>query len=156
MSEILISPVIVWAIIGVVLIIIELMSVTFVFAFFGVGALIVSLTTWTGITPGLSSQFAVFSVSSLLLMFALRKTAKKLFFGSHDIPPDYKGQKVRVVKAIPVGGEGAISYRGSEWIAFSASADSIPEGSTVEIISLDGIRAKVTSIEYTTSKRELL
>jgi membrane protein implicated in regulation of membrane protease activity len=143
------SPVVVWAIIGIVLIIIELMSVTFVFAFFGVGALIVSLTAWAGITPGINGQFSVFAVSSLLMMFALRKTAKKLFFGSHDVPPDYKGQKVKVVKAIPVGGEGAISYRGSEWIAFSESVDTIPKGSTVEIISLDGIRAKVTSIDYT-------
>jgi membrane protein implicated in regulation of membrane protease activity len=144
MSETLLSPVIVWAIIGVVLIIIELMSVTFVFAFFGVGALIVSLTTWADITPGLNSQLVVFAVSSILLMFALRKTAKKLFFGHHDVSPAYKGEKVKVVKAIPVGGEGSISYRGSEWIAFSDSADTIREGSTVEIISLDGIRAKVT------------
>jgi hypothetical protein len=147
MSETLMSPVIVWAIIGVVLIIIELMSLTFVFAFFGVGALIVSITAWAGITPGLNGQFVVFSVSSLLMMFALRKTAKKLFFGSHDKPPDYKGQMVKVVKAIPTGGEGAISYRGSEWIAYSESADAIREGSTVEIISLDGIRAKVTYIK---------
>jgi membrane protein implicated in regulation of membrane protease activity len=80
-------------------------------------------------------------------MLAFRKTAKKLFFGSHDKAPDYKGQKVKVVKAIPAGGEGAISYRGSEWIAFSESSDTISEGSAVEIISLDGIRAKVTSIK---------
>jgi membrane protein implicated in regulation of membrane protease activity len=83
----------------------------------------------------------------LLLMFAFRKTAKKLFFGSYDVPPAYKGEKVKVVKAIPVGGEGAISYRGSVWIAFSESADTIPEGSTVEFISLDGIRAQVTPIK---------
>jgi hypothetical protein len=111
-----------------------------------VGALIVSLTTWIGLTPELSGQLVVFSVSSLLLMLALRKTAKRLFFGHHDIPPDYKGQKVKVIKAIPAGGEGAISYRGSEWIAFSESAEPIAGGSTVEIVSLDGIRAKVTSI----------
>jgi membrane protein implicated in regulation of membrane protease activity len=147
MFESFMSPVIVWAIIGIILIIIELMSLTFVFAFFGVGALIVSLTTWAGITPGISSQLAVFAVSSLFMLFVLRKTAKKLFFGSHDVPPDYKGQKVKVVKAVPVGGEGAISYRGSVWIAFSESTEAIPEGSTVEIISLDGIRAKVKFIE---------
>ncbi|MCX6145562.1 MAG: NfeD family protein [Ignavibacteriales bacterium] len=147
MFESFMSPVIVWAIVGIVLIIIELMSLTFVFAFFGVGALIVSLTTWAGITPGISSQLAVFAVSSLFMLFVLRKTAKKLFFGSHDIPPDYKGQKVKVVKAIPVGGEGAISYRGSVWIAFSESAEPILDGSTVEIVSLDGIRAKVKYIE---------
>jgi membrane protein implicated in regulation of membrane protease activity len=150
MYETLVSPVVIWAIIGVILIIVELMSMTFVFAFFGVGALIVSITTWAGLTPGLNSQLAVFAVSSLLMTFVLRKTAKKLFFGSHDIPPDYKGQKVRVVKAIPVGHEGAISYRGSEWIAFSDSTETISEGSMVEIVSLDGIRAKVKYIEQTT------
>ena len=150
MYDTLVSPVIIWAIVGVILIIVELMSLTFVFAFFGVGALIVSLTTWAGITPGLNSQLAVFSVSSLFMLFVLRKTAKKLFFGSHDIAPDYKGEKVKVVKAISVGGEGAVSYRGSEWIAFSDSAETIPEGSTVEIVSLDGIRAKVKYIEQAT------
>ena len=147
MSEPLISPVIVWAVLGVVLIIIEMNHLAFVLAFFGLGALIVSVTTWVGITPGLNSQLAVFSISSLLMLVALRKTAKKLFFGSHDMPPDYKGQKVKVVKAIPVGGEGSVSYRGSVWIAFSDSANSIPEGSTVEIVSLDGIRTKVIFVE---------
>jgi len=147
MGQTFMSPVIVWAIIGVVLIILELAHFTFVFTFFGVGALIVSVTTWIGITPGLSSQLAVFSISSLLLLFVLRKTARKLFFGSHDIQPDYKGQKVKVVKSIPVGREGAISYRGSEWIAFSESDSPIPEGSIVQIVSLDGIRAKVIFIE---------
>jgi membrane protein implicated in regulation of membrane protease activity len=147
MNEILMSPVIVWAVIGVILIIIELMSLTFVFAFFGIGALIVAVTAWIGLTPELSSQLAIFSASSLLMMLVFRKTAKKLFFGSHDIPPDYKGHKVKVVKAIPVGGEGAISYRGSEWIAFSESSEMIREGSTVEIISIEGIRVKVKFIE---------
>lgn len=141
------SPVIVWAIIGVVLIILELVHFTFVFTFFGAGALIVSITTWAGITPGLSGQLAVFSITSLFMLFVLRKTAKKLFFGSHDIPPDYKGQKVKVVKTIPVGGEGAVSYRGSIWIAFSDSSNPISEGRTVEIVSLDGIRTKVIFIE---------
>jgi membrane protein implicated in regulation of membrane protease activity len=123
------------------------MSLTFVFAFFGIGALIVAVTAWIGLTPELSSQLAIFSASSLLMMLVFRKTAKKLFFGSHDIPPDYKGHKVKVVKAIPVGGEGAISYRGSEWIAFSESSEAIREGSTVEIISIEGIRVKVKFIE---------
>jgi membrane protein implicated in regulation of membrane protease activity len=147
MGETFMSPVIVWAIVGIVLIILELTHFTFVFTFFGAGALIVSITTLAGITPSMSGQLAVFSITSLVMLFVLRKTAKKLFFGSHDIPPDYKGQKVKVVKAIPVGGEGSISYRGSVWIAFSDSVDPISEGSTVEIISLDGIRAKVTFIE---------
>ena len=140
------SPV-VWAVIGIILIILELAHYTFVLTFFGVGALIVSLTTWIGMTPGMSGQLAVFSVTSLLLLLALRKTAKKLFFGNHDLQPDYKGQRVKVLKEIPVGGEGTISYRGSVWIAFSESDTPIPEGSSVEIVSIDGIRTKVVPVK---------
>ena len=156
MVDLVLSPVIIWAIIGVVLIIIELMSVTFVFAFFGAGALIVSLTTWIGLTPGLNGQIGVFSVSSLLMMLALRATARRLFFGSHDTPPDDKGQKVKVVRAIPAGGEGAMSYRGSERIAFSESREGIHAGSTVEIVSLHGIRAKLIPTDQTFSRKEIV
>ena len=88
-------PAIVWAVIGIVLIIIELLSVTFVLVFFGVGALIVAATTWVGITPGLSGQLAVFSVSSFAILFAFRKMMKRVFFGSHDVKPDYAGQNVK-------------------------------------------------------------
>ncbi len=136
-----------WAVVGVVLIIVELMGRTFVLVFFGLGALIVSVTTWLGLTPSLGGQLLVFALASVLLMVALRRTAKKLFFGHHDIPPSYKGEKVKVVKTIPAGGEGEISYRGSVWIAFSESQDPIPEGSMVEIVSLDGIRARVSLIK---------
>ncbi len=154
MTESLVSPVVVWAVIGVLLIIVELMSVTFVFAFFGVGALIVALTTWIDVTPGLNSQLAVFALSSLLLLIAFRKAAKRRFFGSHDKPPEYKGEKVKVVKKIPVGGEGAISYRGSEWIAFSDVSEPIAEGTMVEIVALDGIRARVVPVNQSTAQKE--
>ena len=147
MAESFLSPMIVWAIIGVGLIIFELLGRTFVLVFFGLGALIVSVTTWGGITPGLSGQLLVFALSSLLLMLALRKTAKRLFFSHQDMPSAYKGEKVKVMKTISSGGEGEISYRGSIWIAFSDSPDPIPEGSTVEIVSIDGIRAKVSLIK---------
>ena len=146
MFEMVFSPVLVWATLGVVFIIAELATFTFILCFLGVGAIIVSLTTYSGLTPGINSQLVVFSISSILMMLLFRKTARRLFYGSNDPPPDYMGQKVKVIKAIRRGGEGAVVYRGSDWIAFSDDADIISEGDTVEIVAIEGIRFKVKPI----------
>jgi membrane protein implicated in regulation of membrane protease activity len=146
MSEISFSPALVWAIIGLLLLAAELATISFILCFIGLGALIVALTTWIGLTPGFNSQVIVFSVSSLLLMIVLRKTAKKLFAGTNDVVPDYLGQKVKVIREIPPGGEGAIEYRSSDWIAFSEEKDIISTGKTVEIVAIEGIRVKVKSV----------
>jgi len=136
-----------WAIIGLVLLIAELATITFILCFLGLGAIIVSLTAWLGLTPGISSQLVVFSISSLLLMLLFRKTAKKLFAGQNDAPPDYVGEKVKVLKAIPAGGEGTIKYRGSDWIAFSDGTANINETDLVEIVAMEGIRVKVKPVK---------
>lgn len=135
-----------WAIIGIILIIAEVATMSFVLIFFGLGALLTALLAWTGITPGLDSQLLVFSISSLLMLAALRRFAKELFFSKADTSQDSIGQQAQVSKAISHGAEGAVTFRGSEWIAFSDSADTIPAGSTVEIIATEGIRLKVRRI----------
>ncbi|MHB8137882.1 MAG: NfeD family protein [Smithellaceae bacterium] len=147
MLDFSLTPALGWAVIGLVLLIAELATLGFILCFIGLGALIVALTTWLGITSSFSSQLIVFSISSLSLLFLLRKTAKKLFAGHADVPPDYAGQKVEVVKPIPTGGEGAVRYRGSDWIAFSDTAQTIPEGATVQIQTIEGIRVKVKPVE---------
>lgn len=146
MFDFCLTPALAWAVVGLVLLIAELATLGFILCFIGLGALIVALTTWLGITSSFSSQLIVFSIASLSLLFLLRKTAKKLFAGHADVPPDYAGQKVEVVKPIPAGGEGAVRYRGSDWIAFSDTAQTIPEGATVQIQTIEGIRVKITPV----------
>lgn len=140
------SPALFWVFIGLVLLIAELTTTTFILCFLGIGALIVAIATGLGLTVSLSSQLVVFSASSVALMLLLRKTAKKLFAGHADVLPDYIGQKVSVIKDIPAGGEGNIKYRGSDWIAFSDEPETIREGTQVEIIAMDGIRVKVKPV----------
>lgn len=147
MFDFSLSPALAWALVGLVLLIAELATVSFILCFIGMGALIVAATTWIGLTPSFSSQLIVFSASSLALLFLLRKTAKKLFAGHADVPPDYAGQKVDVVKPITAGGEGTVRYRGSDWIAFSDTNRTIPEGATVQIETIEGIRVKVKLVE---------
>ena len=140
------TPALAWAVLGLLLLITELATLSFILCFFGLGALIVALAAWLGITPSLSSQLIVFSASSLLLLLLLRKTARGLFAGHADVLPDYAGQKVPVIKTIPAGGEGTIQYRGSDWIAFSDINQTIPVDTAVEIQSIEGIRVKVKPV----------
>lgn len=135
-----------WAIIGVILIIAEVATMSFVLIFFGLGALLTALLAWMGVTPGIESQLLVFSISSLAMLVVLRRFAKNLFFSKADASQDSIGQRALVSKPITQDAEGAVTFRGTEWIAFSDSAETIPAGSTVEIIGTEGIRLKVRRI----------
>jgi membrane protein implicated in regulation of membrane protease activity len=140
------SPVWIWAIIGVILIIAELTTLTFILSFLGIGAIVTAITTAIGLTPNINSQLIVFALTSIITMLLFRKMAKRLFYGTSDMIPDYIGQKVKVIRDIPAGGEGSIEYRGSPWTAYSDSLDAITHGSTVEIAAIDGVRIKVKPI----------
>ena len=71
-----------WTLGGILLIFIELFYPHFVLAFFGGGALVTALTTALGLTTGLAAQLVVFIVSSLLLLFLLRRYLKKTLTGN--------------------------------------------------------------------------
>lgn len=58
----------IWAVVGIVLLIAELFTPSFFLVFFGIGGIITAITTGLGLTPGTSGQFAVFSLSSLVLV----------------------------------------------------------------------------------------
>jgi inner membrane protein len=137
------SPVLIWSIIGVVLIIIEVSSFTFVLCFFGIGALLVAFTTLIHLTTEIYSQVISFSIISVGLMILMRKTLKRLFPGTKDKAPDYLGKRAKVTKTVSPSEEGTISYRGSEWIAFCDGSETFQQGEIVEIIDMDGIRMKI-------------
>jgi membrane protein implicated in regulation of membrane protease activity len=135
-----------WAILGIILIAAELMTMAFVLVFFGLGALLTALLTWVGVTHDFTSQLVVFSISSFAMLLMFRTFAKKQFFRKSEISQEFIGQKVKVTKAISADRDGAVSYRGSEWIAFSDSKEVIPAGAMAEIIGTEGIRVKVIKI----------
>jgi len=135
----------IWAIVGIALIIADILTATFVLVFFGIGALITALTTWIGLTRSIELQLIIFPAISVISMILFRKTAKRLF-GKGPEGPEYSefiGEKAKVTVTIPPHGEGRVSYRGTEWIAYSENGSTIPEGSSVTIIDVDGIKFRV-------------
>jgi len=140
-----------WTLAGILLIFVELIVPHFVLAFFGGGALVTALTTALGLTPGLASQLAVFIVSSLLLLFLLRRYLKKTLTGNMKDNDDLQpfdldiGKIVPVVRAIdPHHGHGKVRYQGTQWDA--AADEFIPEGESVRITGGSNLTLRVEKV----------
>jgi membrane protein implicated in regulation of membrane protease activity len=140
-----------WTLAGILLIFVELILPHFVLAFFGGGALVTALTTAIGLTPTMTSQLVVFIVSSLLLLFLLRRTLKKTLTGnmkdSDDLQPfDLDiGKIVAVVRDIdPHAGVGKVKYLGTHWDAMAE--EFIAAGESVRIVGGSNLTLRVEKV----------
>ncbi len=132
----------IWLIVGLLMLVLELVSVVLVFVFFAAGALITALLASVGILPDLNTQLFAFSLISVLTLILLRKHTKNLLRqrGSHTEYNEFAGETAMVVRDIPALGEGKIYYRGAEWSAISAAHLPIEAGSKVIIRQSEGIK----------------
>lgn len=141
------DPITLWFIAGALLILAEFMVPGVVIVFFGVGALITSLTTWLGLTESLTSQTFMFGTSSVVLLFSLRHLVRSWFVGNSDdengdLDDDFTGREALVTRDIPGPGiDGRIEIKGSEWKARAEST--IPAGTTVIIDGRQGLTLHV-------------
>ena len=143
------SPSLIWFFVGVVFLIAELLIPGFILIFFTAGCWIAGLTVWlTDIK--LSIQILIFTTSSLVLLFSLRKYSVKTFKGTtrDDLDDRYADSKIGktaiVTKAISSSMPGEIKVMGSFWRAISDI--NIAEGQSVLIVSQeseDGLTLKV-------------
>jgi membrane protein implicated in regulation of membrane protease activity len=144
-----------WTLAGILLIFIELFFPHFVLVFFGGGALVTALTTALGLTTGLAAQLAVFIVSSLLLLFLLRRYLKKTLTGNMKDIDDAQlfdleiGKIVLVVDEIdPAKGHGKVKYHGTNWDAMAG--EFIAAGKSVRVIGRSNLTLQVEKIKKET------
>lgn len=149
MPEILkemLRPEVVWALLGMIFIMLEFAVPGLIIFFFGIGALLVSLLCLLSpyIHDSINTQLIIFIVSSIVVLISLRGTLKKVFSGlvstqqeMQDNLSEYVGKKAIVTVSIKPGRNGKIELHGTNW---DAQCDKeIEEGSTVEIVGRDNI-----------------
>ena len=145
----ILSPTLIWFLVGVAFLIAELAVPGFILIFFAAGSWVTAVTVWF-IDMDLTQQILVFTISSLVLLFTLRKYGLKTFKGTtlHDIDDDYRDSKIgktaMVTKAIAPHQEGEIKVMGSFWRAIADTE--IEAGRSVIIesqTSEDGLTFKV-------------
>lgn len=131
-----------WFIAGLVLILLEFVAPGVIIVFFGVGAWIVAAGMWIGLIDSVPAQCFTFAISSLLLLFVLRRYVTSWFVGGSsnggDVEEEFVGKKVRVIHAIG-GGEdtGKVELKGAEWRARCDTA--LDPGSHAIVIGRDGL-----------------
>lgn len=143
------SPWVVWFLVGMGLLLLELAIPGFVLFFFGLGALCTALACLV-FELSLNGQLLIFIIFSLLALLGLRRFVKRAFTGdseslSIDEPLAHKGALVVVETAIVPPAEGKVKYSGTTWRA--RANEPIEAGKVVEVVEQDGLVMIVKAID---------
>ncbi len=147
------DPALLWFVVGLALALAEMAAPGVILIFFGLGAWIVALTTWAGLTPGLQSQLLVFALASTACLVGLRRWIKNHFYGhvSDVQDPDvnldeFTGRPVEVVEDLEPGrSDGRVEFKGASWRA--RSSQPIARGARAVIEEVDGLVLVVRKAE---------
>lgn len=130
-----------WLIIFIILVVIELLTINLVTIWFAIGALVAAITSlFTNNKIILCSIFTIVSIISLVLTKEIIKRTKSEKTIATNL--DRIIGKVGIVtKDITTLEPGEVKVDGKYWSAISTSK--IKKNSTVEILSIDGVKLKV-------------
>jgi len=135
------SPQIIWTALMVIFVILEIISLGLTSIWFALGALAALVTAF--FIDSLLLQIIVFVLASVLsLVFTKPLVKRHLHVGEEKTNIDgYIGATGIVTKAITTHETGQIKVNGQIWTAYSE--EELPEGTTVEVESVSGVRLKV-------------
>lgn len=149
------TPSLVWFCCGVVLILLEFAVPGVILVFFGLGAVFTSILSWAGILSGVTGQLVVFLVSSLALLFGLRRYASRFFKGdsTEENDDEYTGKIARVSRdVLPDTLDGKVFFEGTNWKAVSSVK--ITRGSSVRITGKKNITLIVEPVQSPENLKE--
>jgi inner membrane protein len=135
-----------WVVLGVILLIIEIISVSFYSVFFGIAAIIVGLLTYMGVFDDLPTQVGVFGLVSLLSLYLFREKFMDAFLKKGQTFTEFVDEHAKVSVEIGADSEGKVFYRGTDWIALEKNGKAIAANAKVVIRKIDGIKLIVEEI----------
>lgn len=147
----LVESAVFWAILGFILIGIEIFALNMILVFFGVGALVVAALTAAGLISSMAIQLLVFALVSLLVLFTLRRRFRKIFSGTahrgegRADDTGFSGRHAKVISEFS-NGRGEVELGGTGWKAISESGANLKVGDTVRVTGSQGINLLVEPI----------
>ncbi|MCR5624183.1 MAG: NfeD family protein [Lachnospiraceae bacterium] len=133
-----------WLIALVVLVLIDIFTMSIVFIWFGIGALVALIASLLGAPIYL--QFVLFGVVSVILLIFTRPIAVSIFNKNREKTnvDSLIGKEVRVVTAIDKHMDtGAVRINGIEWSARTNDGHKVSEGETVKVLRVEGVKVIV-------------
>jgi membrane protein implicated in regulation of membrane protease activity len=136
------TAVAVWLLVAVVLVVAELLTLAFVALYFAVGAVGAAVAGGLGANVGI--QLAVFGIVSLASLFLTRSPLRRALSRTPTVvsnAPTVVGKRAVVTRPIleGPGQRGQVRVGTEEWSARGESENAIVEGTTVEVVAIDGV-----------------
>ena len=132
------SPILIWAILGIILLIAEVFTTTFFLLFFGIAALIVATAKFFGLSH-LATELIIFGTIGLLGIVIFRKRLLVNFHHDKDFQLDVN-QSVVLSEDIAANATGKILYRGTSWSATNHSGTDLKKGEEAYIKKIEGLK----------------
>lgn len=136
------SPTVLWAIAGLLLLIVEIFTLSFVVVFFGVAALIVALLKLFGLSNFTAELLIFGALGAACLFFFRQKLLKNFGRGAHGHSIDHH-QQITVTAGIAPHGQAKVEYQGTLWDALNDSDRPIQRGDKVRVVKTEGIKLVV-------------
>jgi membrane protein implicated in regulation of membrane protease activity len=132
---------VVWGGIGLVLLIAEMLTLTFVLLFFGASAIVVALAKLLGL-QNLPLELVIFALGGLGGIWLFRS---KLVIAMQAKKVLQIDQETVIVLSnnVPANGRAELEYQGSRWTAMNESAVDLKAGQEAVIVRTEGVRLVV-------------
>ncbi len=137
----------IWLLLAGLFFIGEMITVGFLIFWLGIGALLAMIVSF--FTTNIIIQTAVFVISSIILILATKPFVKRFVDVKKTNTNVFSiiGKKALVIKEIdPINAKGQIKVNSEIWSAESENGEKIEEGSEVEIIKINGVKAIVKKV----------
>ena len=137
----------VWLALTVVFVITEAASAQLTSVWFALGAFVAFLATLCGVEQ-LWIQIVIFIAVSAIALVLTRPLVKKMLSRKQEATNADRciGQTGIVTRAIRnLQGEGAVKVNGVEWTARTEDDREVPEGETVRILRIEGVKLIVSA-----------
>ncbi|MBC6002358.1 MAG: NfeD family protein [Paeniclostridium sordellii] len=137
-----------WIIIGIILLIIESSTISFVSLFFAIGCFVAGLSSL--IVSSIGTQIIIMCIVSIIGVIFGRKILQKYFDVNKEVKPStinaLIGKIGVVTKEINQDGIGLVKIEGEVWSATSVDSKYIPKDVNVLIKYIDGVKLVVEKI----------
>jgi membrane protein implicated in regulation of membrane protease activity len=134
------NPAINWAVLGLLLLGLEMFTGTFVVLFFAIGAFLTAMITWTVVVESMPLQIVVFTVLSAGILFYFRDKIRIGVKGRNNELKGDVGTAVTIESDVAPGGQTEVQYQGARWIAVNETGQTLSKGSAAKVAQVDGVK----------------
>lgn len=137
-----------WLIVAGLFFVGEIFTLGFLIFWFGIGALFAMIVSF--FTTNIIIQTTVFIITSTIFILATKPLVKKFVDVKKTNTNVFSiiGKKALVIKDIdPIHSSGQIKLNGEVWSAETENDEIIKEGSEVEVLKINGVKAIVKLVD---------